>query len=135
MFLGCAPNDGVHQALEGIEWELQVVEAADGTVRPAQGHPVRLTFTGEVADGTEGMSRLQGSGGCNRFFGGYALDGAGGLTVTELGATRMMCPDSVMAAEDAFLESLPRATSYLISGLELAIEIDGGWLLLAASQP
>ncbi len=131
---GCAEGRGSEQTLEGVEWVLQVVETADGSVHPAAGHPAMLTFTGEAAD-ADGMSPLRGSGGCNRFFGGYALDGTGGLTVTGLGATRMMCPASVMATEDALMTNLPRATDYLISGLELVIEIDGGKLRFTATEP
>jgi len=132
--LGCAPGPGSKQTLEG-EWVLEVVETADGAIRPIEGRPAMVTFTGEAADGVEGVSQLRGSGGCNRFFGGYTLDGTGGLTITDLGATRMMCPDSIMAAEDALMANLPRATVYLIAGSELIIEIDGGKLRFTAAIP
>lgn len=126
--LACGGGDDADQALQGVDWVLWSIETSDGTVRPAEGHPAMLTFTGEVADGVSGMQRLAGNGGCNRFFGGYSLDGANGLAISELGGTRMMCPDSVMAGEDALMTHLPRAIAYSISGMDLIIEIEGGQL-------
>lgn len=135
MCLGCAEVNGDVPTLEGAEWVLEVVETPDGSVHAAAGSPAVLTFTGEPVEGGDPMLQLRGSGGCNRFFGGYALDGAGGLTVTELGSTRMMCPDSVMAAEDALLTNLPRATSYVVSGSELVLETEGGKLRFGLVKP
>jgi hypothetical protein len=51
--------------------------------------------------------RVTGSGGCNRYFGSYAIDGDA-IAVGHLGATQMACAFEVMAQEDRFLDALGR---------------------------
>ena len=62
-----------------------------------------------VIDIPEG--KLSGFAGCNRMFGNIVLDGTPyGITFTQVGATRMACPD--MATEQAFLSMLEKITTF-----------------------
>lgn len=51
--------------------------------------------------------RIYGNAGCNHFFGTYHLDDKA-LTFSQLGSTRRLCAEPVMAQEYAFLERLSR---------------------------
>jgi heat shock protein HslJ len=64
-------------------------------------------------------NRMHGSGGCNRFFGSYELEG-NSLRFGEIGATRMFCADA-MEQEDAFFAMLGEATRYRMSGNQLEL--------------
>lgn len=58
--------------------------------------------------------RVFGSAGCNRYHGGYSLEGDR-LTIGRAATTLMACPDALMRLEDRFLDTL---------GNELAVVID-----------
>ncbi|WBQ09579.1 META domain-containing protein [Hyphomonadaceae bacterium ML37] len=55
--------------------------------------------------------RVSGSGGCNRFMGGYTLTGEA-LTLSELASTQMACPDEAMNQETRLLEQLSQVTMF-----------------------
>ncbi len=71
---------------------------------------------------------LSGSGGCNNFFGTYALDGHA-LTIGPLASTKKMCA-SGMPEERAFLSALQNARRIEATHLTLAIYDENGRLLL-----
>ena len=55
--------------------------------------------------------QASGSGGCNRFFGSWAVKGSA-LTLGKMGSTMMACDPALMNQEGKFLRSLETATSY-----------------------
>ncbi len=95
-------------ALVGTPWVAIAVNNGRGGVASAlAGISVTATF------GEDG--RVTGSGGCNRFSGPYALDGAA-LSIGRLASTRMAClePEGVGEQEAAFLAALERTTTWSI---------------------
>jgi copper homeostasis protein (lipoprotein) len=48
--------------------------------------------------------------GCNNMFGSYAMPSVNTITFSEIGATRMMCPN--MTTEDEFMNMLQQAAKY-----------------------
>jgi copper homeostasis protein (lipoprotein) len=72
--------------------------------------------------------RVSGSGGCNRFTGGYALTGVDGVSFGPVGGTMMACADG-MQTEDAFLKALPRVKTYNVLGTILEMYDEAGALL------
>ena len=52
--------------------------------------------------------KLNGSGGCNSFFGSYTL-GESGIDIGPIGATRMACPEPQMELEAKFFLALENA--------------------------
>ena len=60
----------------------------------------------------ESENDVKGFSGCNNFFGKYELSGSN-IKSSNLGSTRMMCPD--MEQETKFMQMLERVSSYSIS--------------------
>jgi heat shock protein HslJ len=108
--------------LEGVTWQVSEARTGEGALTPAG-----VTATFELQDG-----QITGSGGCNRFFGGYTLDGAS-LTIDQPGSTMMACDDATMAFEQAFLGSLGEVASYTLIGQQLHLFGADGTLLISAA--
>jgi heat shock protein HslJ len=80
-------------------------------------------FLSEAADhsSSEG-ARVAGTGGCNRFVGGYVPTDRE-VTITKLGSTMMACSEDVM----------PGAHRFVRRGRELVLESDAGTVRLIES--
>ena len=97
--------------VSGTQWAL--IELNDQVIDREGNNAERLTLTlGE--DG-----RVAGVGDCNRFFGPYSYYADGRIDISNLGSTRMLCPNQ--ALEDQYFRALQNATSF---------KIDGDFLLL-----
>ncbi len=88
--------------LEGVTWRIEEI-AGRGIVDASQ---AEILFGGEGGVG--------GTGGCNRFFAGYTLEGARLTIETEIGMTLMACPEPLMAQDRALAEALASVDGYLI---------------------
>ena len=64
-------------------------------------------------------NQANGSGGCNRMFATYTLNGDG-LSFGGVGATKMACPGA-METENAFLPALGRVAKWRIRGQQLEL--------------
>jgi copper homeostasis protein (lipoprotein) len=93
-------------SLVNTYWKLMRLGVAGVTVGEGRREP---HFILQIAE-----QRVAGSGGCNRFFGSYALDGDR-LTFGPLGGTTMACPDG-MEQEHAFHEALGKTATWRITG-------------------
>lgn len=110
--------------LEGVDWRLvRLGDRAVEVAKPEQAPTLRL-------DAAE--HRAGGSGGCNRFGGGYELDGAK-LRFGEMASTQMACEHG-METEAAYYAALGQVRGWrLVAGrLEL---LDEGGQVLAAFEP
>jgi heat shock protein HslJ len=112
--------------LENVRW---VLTSIDGQPLPA-GVQTTALFTSGL-NGEE--SQVDGSAGCNSYFGPYSVEG-NSLTAGPFGATQMMCPDEVMQVEQAFLSGLENAQSYRIILKQLIIETSNGSLTFYADR-
>jgi len=74
-----------------------------------------ITATFRSAEG-----QVEGSAGCNSYFGGYEID-KNKLSIPMMAYTEMAClePEGVMEQEDKYLRILPDVDSYEISGGKL----------------
>lgn len=63
---------------------------------------------------------ISGSTGCNRYFGQATITDAG-ITLGNLGSTRMACPEPQMDQERRFLEALEQATSWRLEDEQLVL--------------
>ncbi len=106
--------------IEGPTWRLLTL----GWNQPV---PEDVEITLVTADGT-----VSGSAGCNRYTGGLAGGGPGGLVISGIAATKRACPDPIMALEDRFLEALDGASEFdfLAGRLALTCSVDGGMTTL-----
>ena len=114
----CGPRFSTAQ-LENTYWKLVRLGDQPVIVSPNRREPhLRLA--------PEGV-RVQGFGGCNRFFGGYELQGQI-LRFDKMGMTRMSCPDG-MDQEQAFMKALESAVQWNILGEHLELYGAGGEIL------
>jgi len=100
---------------EGEEWIL-IEYTSDGslTAVPSGVEPTLLLEEGQAT----------GSGGCNSFFGTYALDGALISFGQEFGRTQMFCEGDPQVVEDAYLSTLPTVTSWALEDGALRLRGD-----------
>lgn len=114
---------GTGLSLEGTPWTLQSYDEDGSTVEVPEG----VTVTARFDEG-----RVYGSGGCNRYTAGYALDGTS-LTIDPAASTLMACPEPASSVEAAFLAALARTASYFTDDTSLALtDADGTTLLTFA---
>ena len=94
-----APSSAGAAELAGSEWRPVRIGAADLAADTKAF--VQFRSGGELA----------GQGGCNRFFGRYKIDGET-IEIGPIGATRMACPEPVMAEEAGLLAALEAAKTF-----------------------
>lgn len=114
--------------LEGTRWVLVSYLNADGETTAALEN---VEATAEFSEGQVG-----GNASCNRYFGGYTVDGSA-LTFGQLGSTMMACPPPVSDQETQFMANLQATATYTIEGDQLLLaNADGETVLtFAASEP
>jgi heat shock protein HslJ len=105
----CGGDDDGSPPLEQTEWTL-----VGGVEAPPDAVP---TLT--LEEGT-----ASGFAGCNRFTGGYELDG-NSVAVGPLATTQMACEDAKTAVEAAYLPALEAVDAWAIEGGELVLSADG----------
>lgn len=101
--------------LSGTRWVAQSIEGAPVAYR---------TPTIEFA-----ADRISGTGGCNRFFGGYTISGDR-ISFGGVGTTEMACEPVVMAQEAAFHTALSSAQTYRREGETLILSSSAGEALV-----
>jgi heat shock protein HslJ len=98
---GCSRVDPV--GLENAHWKLTRLGGRAMVVGEGQGEPHLVLRTER--------QEANGSGGCNRLFGGYRLEG-GRISFSGIATTRMSCPAG-MEIEREFLRALAEAMKTL----------------------
>ena len=102
-------------SLENTAWQL----IALGGTQPLTKKPITLSFNEN--------GRLAGSSGCNRYFGGFSVQGNQLTIKSPLGSTKMACPETFMKQEQQFLQALTTAKKYKINAKgQLEIEYSDG---------
>jgi heat shock protein HslJ len=102
--------------LDGTEWTLVAMGFNDRPEAVLAGTNITIAFAEDM---------VNGSAGCNSYFGNYSLTEAG-FSVGVLGNTLMACEPDVMQQEDRFLQALAVVEKYSIENDTLIIEYDGG---------
>lgn len=126
---GCASGDtkpGEWAAATQVDWQLTQLHGQ----KPLDGTQPSVTF---AEDG-----RLVGSGGANRFFGGYEVDPAtGSLTIGALGSTLMFLDDPAgnMEQERLYLNTLSSVQSYRLQNGQLVLQREGKTILRFTPAP
>jgi heat shock protein HslJ len=109
--------------LTGTTWVLTSIATGDAVSSTVAGTEVSL----DLADD----GRASGTAGCNRFSGGYEVDGDS-LSFGPLAATKMFCgEDGVMEQEQRVFAALEATRSFTIDGSALTFVDEGGAMLLA----
>ena len=115
--------------LEGVTWALTSFVVNGEKQAVPEGVTVDATF--QAADST-----VSGSGGCNRYFGSYTVDGAS-LTIGQLGSTEMACQGPGSEIESIYLAALPLVRSFTATTEALTLFDESGAAILeyAVAQP
>jgi heat shock protein HslJ len=103
--------------LTGKNWRPVIV--GDDTM-PAE-HSAFIHF---AVDGS-----INGNTGCNNFF-GTLTSTDDGISMGEVGATRMACPPEIMQRETDFLEALQATSQFELSGNTLKLLDGDGEILM-----
>jgi heat shock protein HslJ len=123
LLAGCCRVPVPASSFEGPTWRLTAVGCKGVTGFATD--PVTARFE---------AGRVSGFSGCNRFTGGYTLDGDS-VVVGPLAGTMMACSDPQMAIEKTFLSGLTGALRKAISGDRLTLTSASGDVLAFQVQP
>lgn len=85
--------------------------------------PLPATPRPDITFAAEG--RAYGSSGCNRFMGGFTLDGAA-LRFDPIAGTRMACEPPAMEVEQRFLDALAAVRGWRLEGPALLLTDGAG---------
>lgn len=100
---------GSNHKLEGTSWKLTGLSTITGDLPKSPREVTMRLDTG----------RVYGSGGCNRYFGSYSLNGSS-LTFNGVASTKMFC-QGAMEVEDGLMQSFNNTDGYFIRGKWLAL--------------
>jgi heat shock protein HslJ len=75
-------------------------------------------------------NRISGFAGCNRFFGTYSTN-ENTISLSELGATRMMCQEEVNKIEQKLFQTLAQINRFELSNGKLSLKKDEATLIIA----
>ncbi|MCP4418247.1 MAG: META domain-containing protein [Chloroflexi bacterium] len=114
-----ADQPGENSSLVGTDWDLVTYD--DQKALPDGALTVRFT-----------EDEINGSAGCNNYFGGYTLDGVS-ISIDRLGSTEMAC-DGLMEQEAAFLQMLQTAESFTLDADSLIIHTTEGNLVFKQKE-
>jgi heat shock protein HslJ len=119
-----------HLPLENVRWSLAAI---DGQAVPEGVTANALFIPAGSPDAQGDKNAVNGSAGCNNYFGPYTAAGDE-LTAGPFGVTRMMCEEPAMRVEQAFLAGLESAQTYQIMLDQLVITSESGSLLFKADR-
>jgi putative lipoprotein len=105
--------------LRSTRWQLVALGDKPVTVADGQRTPHIILQAGS--------KQMSGSGGCNRMFGVYELNGEA-LRFSGVGSTKMACPGG-MDIESAFLPALLKVAKWRIVGQQLELSDSTGAVL------
>ncbi len=117
--LGTDSTPAASLGLRGTDWRLIAVGDKPVTVADSARAPHIIL--------QRDSKQVAGSGGCNRLFGVYELNGDA-LRFSGVGSTKMACKDG-MDTEAAFLPSLLRVARWKITGQQLELSDSSGVVL------
>lgn len=111
VLLSCATANKAHQALSG-NWQLSLFTGGDKSFAETFGQRrPQISFNAS-------QKQVSGTTGCNRFFGPYTLNNNQLSFGSNLGLTKMACPDY---DEQVFLTALQQVTNYRITNNQLEL--------------
>jgi heat shock protein HslJ len=111
------PSDAEFRtAVAGADWELRELNGSPASLG-AGGRPATIRFEADSA-------RVAGFAGCNRYFGGYTLDG---MTIRfgAVGMTKMACAEG-MPLEQQLAAALEATRRYELAGGRLTLLGESG---------
>lgn len=111
--------------IEGPTWRLTALRGLRSKALKAGDEPVTARFQ----DG-----RVSGFSGCNRFFGGYSLEGDR-IEIGQMAGSMMACPEPSMNLEHAVISALAGTFRYAVAGKTLTLLAESEPVLTFEAQP
>lgn len=78
---------------------------------------------------------VNGTSGCNRFFGSFKDHGSGRMELSDIGSSKMACPDAFMKLERNFLQTLKKCDGYDLGEYQLDLKQGGNTVLSFYPRP
>lgn len=124
-FTGCSGSSS--DKLEDTKWVLESYGDRDNPQDVIEGTEITATFNSKD-------DQVNGSAGCNHYFGGYEMKD--GLSVGMVGSTEMWCgePEGRMDQETEYLKILQAAEDYTINDDTLTIDCGDDVLIYTESE-
>ncbi|WP_263080489.1 META domain-containing protein [Endozoicomonas sp. Mp262] len=123
LMVGCGTSQHVVKP-EAVKDKTWVLTAMNGMV-PVDSTRVTMEFKTVSPD----QGRISGQGPCNRYFGGYKLDGKS-LAFTPMGSTMMACPTPIMQEEKDYLATFEKINQMTMNKNRLELkDRDGKYTL------
>lgn len=101
------------QAIENTKWIITTLEGQDMSDNENNGQVIHFTLNSED-------NRISGFSGCNTFMGTYKLEKGNRISFSQMGVTRMACPDATID-EAQILSIFETADNFTISNGKLAL--------------
>ena len=120
--VGCNSSKNMAK-LSGVKWVLQTLNDKELSLTDPNSE-IFIQFN-------EAEHRVNGRGGCNRFFGNYEMESSR-LKFSPMGATRMACPD--LQTETEFFQMLDGVDGYSIKDNKLSF-LSKNCLLYTSPSP
>ncbi|WP_198378607.1 META domain-containing protein [Neoroseomonas rubea] len=136
---------GLAQATPSRPRDLPAADPAEVSRIASQDSPLGATWVAEDIGGRGVVDRARvelallpdgraaGRGGCNRFTGGYAVDGTA-LRFGALAATRMACAPALMEQEQRFFAAMADVRGWRIEHGRLLLTDAGGGVVLRLAR-
>ena len=122
--LALAQDEAAAYPAEGVEWQLQTLAGGDV---PA-GVDVSLFMNG---------GSVNGSAGCNSYFGSYTIDATSLTFPDPFGSTQKLCDEPAQSVEDQYLPALQATAAWAVDdeGLLRLSDADGNESLVFGEPP
>ncbi|MDY6912445.1 MAG: META domain-containing protein, partial [Chloroflexota bacterium] len=115
------------KGLTDREWVLESIGEGQTMQSLLKDTEITIEFTSDEA-------RFGGSAGCNRYFGGYAVEGNNLSVPGPVGSTMMACPEPIMDQEQQYLSTLEGAETFEIEDGTLTIFSSANRLLVFSER-
>jgi len=112
-------------SIEGPIWRLVELRGLAPSALAGGEQPATARFRG---------GRIDGFSGCNRFFGGYTLEGDR-VVIGQMAGSMMMCPEPAMTLEHAVTSGLAGTFRYTVTGDRLILRAGDEPILTFQAEP
>ena len=124
---GCGPSSHLIKP-DKVGDKTWVLTSVDGS------SPVDSTrVTMEFKPVTPEQGRISGLGPCNRYFGGYKVEGKKNLSFTPMGSTMMACPTDMMQEEKDYLANFEKVNQMSLNKNMLVLKDSNGQVSMTYS--
>ena len=109
---------GSEASIEDTTWKLESYGEKGNLKALIEDTEITIEFVGAE-------EKIEGSAGCNSYFGGYEINKNELTIIPPIGATAMACPEPIMDQEQEYFKLLETTETYQIQNGKLVISCSG----------